>query len=123
MKYLMKSNSFAESKRHLKIFESWKDEIDFDKFYTKNLTYFKVVGKVIPIHSATAIKYNPKLNKLQYLYFEGYVLYDSDTGFEAGEIFKNNMEYYEFKRGIYTESTPEEIEKYNMFKIAEKYNL
>jgi hypothetical protein len=119
----MKSNSFAESKRHLKIFESWKDEIDFDKFYTKNLTYFKVVGKVIPIHSATAIKYNPKLNKLQYLYFEGYVLYDSDTGFEAGEIFKNNMEYYEFKRGIYTESTPEEIEKYNMFKIAEKYNL
>ena len=102
--------------KYLKIFENWKDEIDFDKFYTKDLIYFKVVGKVAPIFSKTARKYDPKSNKLQRIDFEGYVLNDSDTGFETGESFKNQFYFYELKNDIYKESTPEEIEKYEMFK-------
>lgn len=99
-------------KKYESIYKGWKELIDFNKIYTKDLHYFKVVGKFNLIG--------------EFIWFNGFVIYSKNyydkTGFEHGEVYKQMIEYQDWRKN-FKEASQEEIEKYNMFSNVNKYNL
>lgn len=110
--------------KYLKFFENkdrkpnWKTFVDENKIYTKDVGFFKVVGKFIPERKKKSSSFQKNTNAY---FLHGYIIYTNDRK-EQGEPYRSNVTYYDWKIRI-SESTPEEIEYYKFYNNANKYNL